>query len=483
MEGFLVVDAGSGSVKTFLVSPEGKIIRSAESLWDREKWTAKSAKPVIIETIKMLKLASSDVQVHGISVTSMREEFVLLDDEGEQVNYRLSGESEKYGNRVLDQYGYEMYKNSGHWPVPNWIAGAILPWLHNDHQDKIEKTRSILMISDWVNHILCGESHTDGTSACETGLYNIIANDWNWDLIEEIGLPSTIFPKPTPNGTYIGSVKEEVSIKADLPKSTPVFLGGADTQCGLLGMGTNNGEVAAVGGTTTPVQLVIDQPIIDEKSRTWTNNHLILGEWIIESNSGYTGRGVRWAKDNLGFKDYADLNMEASEAPIGSNGLLSFLGPHRFNSGPPYWENDKLGDLPVKQGVYGNVDQSRGIQTRSIIESNAYAVKANLLQLSEITGKSYSSLKFCGGNSKSELWMKIQADVLNVPVLVPEVHDGTAIGTAILAACGSGFYSSTNKAIEQMVRIKHQIEPKPSNVNEYENHYHRWMRKRESLSV
>lgn len=481
-EGFLVVDAGSGSVKTFFVSPSGDILNSSESLWNRDNWTANKARPVILQTIRNMNLDPTKVLVHGISVTSMREEFVLLDKKGEEIHFKLSNTSQKHGENILKEYGERMYESSGHWPVPNWIAGSILPWLQIEHHEKFRKVSSMLMISDWVNNILCGERFTDGTSACETALFDISKKDWDWGLIDDLGLPSNIFPMIKNNSSRIGQVNEKIASVAGLPSGTPVFMGGADTQCGLIGMGAGLHEAAAVGGTTTPVQFVVDSPIIDPMKRTWSNNHVVPGNWIVESNCGYTGRGVRWAKENLGFENYDQLNSAAAKVKCGSGGLLSYLGPHRFNAGPPYWEMDKLGDIPVPNTTKGKDNPAKGEQVRSIIEANAYAVKANLEQISEITGHKISEIKFCGGNSKSNLWMQIQADVLDMPVIIPKVYDGTAIGTAILASVGSGYYSSISKGITEMVKHRTPITPDPEKVIEYDKHYRNWMNTRKSLS-
>lgn len=480
-DGFLVIDAGSGSVKTFLVSPSGAILRSAESLWNRDNWSAEKARPVILNTIRKLELGSFS-QVHGVSVTSMREEFVLLDKHGEEIHYELSPASKKHGETVLYKHGEHLYESSGHWPVPNWIAGAILPWINEVNPEKIKDTFSVLMISDWVNYLLCGETCTEGTSACETALYDIKINNWNWELVEELGLPSSIFPEVKINASRVGEVSKEISQTTGLPSKTPVILGGADTQCGLLGMGAGLGDIAAVGGTTTPVQYVVDNPVIDPKRRTWSNNHLIKNQWIIESNCGYTGRAVRWAKENLGLSDYAQLNNEAAKIQAGSNGLYSYLGPHLFDAGPPYWESDQLGDTPVKQGIIGRKNPSKGEQVRSILESNSFAVKANLDQISEITGDQFSSIMFCGGNTKSRLWMQIQADVLDMPVIVPRVNDGTAIGTAILASAGSGYYPSINEAVKNMVSLRDPVIPEPGQVKQYKTHYTNWMENRKLLA-
>ena len=86
-DGFLVIDAGSGSVKTFLVNPLGVITRQAEIDWNRETWTAKEGWPLIVNSIKSLNIEASNI--HGISVTSMREEFILIDEEDGVNQYNL----------------------------------------------------------------------------------------------------------------------------------------------------------------------------------------------------------------------------------------------------------------------------------------------------------------------------------------------------------------------------------------------------------
>jgi autoinducer 2 (AI-2) kinase len=388
----------------------------------------------------------------------------------------------RHGERILAEYGEKMYVSSGHWPVPNWIAGGILPLLREEYQEKFSSIRSLLMISDWVNWILTGEYCSDGSSACETSLFSIVDNNWDWGLIEDLGLPLSIFPEIKLNSDRVGVITDEVASVANLPKGTPVFLGGADTQCGLLGMGVGLGEVGAVGGTTTPVQLTLATPMVDPEKRTWSNNHVVPGQWILESNCGYTGREVRWVRDNLGFEGYEQLNSIAANVPPGSNGILTYRGAHLFNAGPPYWEDDKLGDAPIKQGVYGRDDPSPSELARSIIESNSYAVKANLAQLEEIYGTKASILTFCGGNSRSSLWMQIQAVVLGLPVIVPKVNDGTAVGSAILAAVGSGYYSSIDEAVSEMVKQNSPVMPDPVRVKSYEPLYREWMDTRIRLS-
>ena len=66
-DGFLAIDAGSGSVKTFLVSPRGVIIRRYEINWDRETWAAETGWAMIVNSVKRLEIASSSINIRARS--------------------------------------------------------------------------------------------------------------------------------------------------------------------------------------------------------------------------------------------------------------------------------------------------------------------------------------------------------------------------------------------------------------------------------
>jgi autoinducer 2 (AI-2) kinase len=480
-EAFLIIDAGSGGVKSFIVSPLGKILGQSRRPWNRESWKSDDAWRKIASSVSEL-LIDTEADIVSICSTGMREEFVLIDEEGKEVKYQLNEESMKFGDQLLEEYGIEMYTSSGHWPVPNWIAGSILPWLKESKPEIFHKVSSILMISDWINYNLTGEKATESTCACETSLFNLIKRDWDWKIIDSLGIDRSIFPKTLNNGEILGYTDSSFHHIIDIPDGVPVISGGADTQCGLLGMGTHLGEVGAVGGTTTPIQALIQRPILDGDRKTWTNNYLINDCWVIESNVGYTGRSMRWLNKELRSQQgYEKLISQAGEIPPGSNGLMTFLGPHLFDSGPPYWKNDKLSDLPVQPTIIGSYDFSVATLARAIMEANSYGVKLNLDYIEKISGLSFNYIKFCGGNSRSGTWMQIQADVLGVSLIVPEVHDASAIGAAVLAATGINLYTDIDEALSQMVRKGKTFEPRSEHTTKYKQHYSKWVITREKL--
>ena len=479
---FLIVDAGSSSAKCFLVSALGEVIKSTERGWSRDTWECQEAWRLISEAVRELTI-DPDVNVLAVASTSMREEFVLLDHSGNQIMVKLGEDSERHGYKVLEEHGEKMYISSGHWPVPNWMAGAILPWITHQLPETAKRISLMLMISDWINYKICGEAATEGSSACETSLFDIKAYDWDWSIIEDLGTSRSIMPKVKRSGEILGNTTPNTSRTLNLPCDTPVVMGGADTQCGLIGMGAKVGEASAVGGTTTPIQVVLDEPILDPRRRTWSNNHLIENRWILESNAGYTGRAVKWLRDTFlsGDTDYSQLDRLAEEAPPGSHGLNAYLGPHLFDSGPPYWPMDKLGNRPVEPTLTGNHSFNLQDLCRSVLEANCYAVKANLSQLQQITNLDFRHMNFCGGNSKSMFWMQIQADILGLPVSVPTVHHSTAVGAAALASVGTNLYHSLEEASEHMATPRRIFKPRTNTSDRYKILYEHWMEKREHL--
>ena len=54
---------------------------------------------------------------------------------------------------------------------------------------------------------------------------------------------------------------------------------------------------------------------------------------------------------------------------------------------------------------------------------------------------SLSTLKVDGGMVQNRLLMQFQADILNIPVLRPQVDETTALGAAFAAGLAIGFWS------------------------------------------
>ncbi|HIH88275.1 TPA: hypothetical protein HA344_03580, partial [Candidatus Bathyarchaeota archaeon] len=231
-EYLMAIDCGSGGVKCFLVDTSGRIASQAGVEWDRDDWNTdigwRAVKKVIRKTLTGARIDPSDVK--GVSTTSMREEFVLLDKHGKEIPLSFTPDIYAHGDELNKHLGERMYRLSGHWPVPGWIAAAKLAWLRDKHPAILDRARVFLMISDWAGYMLGGVPYTEGSSACETSLFDVNRGDWAWKLLDELSLPADVFPVVKKNGTQVAQITRSAAKGTTLKEDTPVVVGGADTQ-------------------------------------------------------------------------------------------------------------------------------------------------------------------------------------------------------------------------------------------------------------
>ncbi len=283
----------------------------------------------------MAELPGGAKEVAAISATCMREGIVLLDKRGKEVYAGPSfDERGRMFNALLGQeMGEQIYQTTGHWPAALHAAGRIL-CLQQFEPRRWEQITSLLMIGDWILYRLTGEMAGEPSTLCATVLLDIHKRDWADDILRRVNVSRNMLPSVRDAGVLLGNVTQRVAEETGLHPGTPVVIGGADSQLGLVGTGaTRPGRVTAVAGTTTCILLAIDHPAIDPKMRPWTRCHAVPGMWCLEANAGMTGIAYRWVRDALcdlekatgekvGLDPYELMNHRAARVPIGANGVV-----------------------------------------------------------------------------------------------------------------------------------------------------------------
>lgn len=448
--------------------------------WDaRAAWQVLTA--VIREATRKARVESSEIA--GISSTSLRQQVVLLDRKGKGLQFQSNMELMLLGGEIAEKHGEDIYLASGHWPMQGFMAPSWLSYLKQFKPDLFQEIDAILCLNDWALFKLTDEKASEPAGACETCLFDTTKLQWNTQIINVLGYPEHVFPRIVKNGQVLGEVTQKAAIETGLKAGTPVVVGGPDTQCGLIGTGAiNEGDTTAVAGTTTPIQMVLSKPVLDEKRRTWTCCHAVPGTWVLESNAGLTGWVFRWFRDEFmeaetalakmtGVDAYDIMNREVEKAPLGSGRLFASLGSRIFNT--------RESSVPIG-GFYGMTPMAKRTGkselTRAIVENTCYAVRGNCEQIEEVTGIGISELRFCGGSSKSSIWTRMQSDVLGIPLLVPSVREASALGAAMCAGIGSGVYKDMKEAAQKAVHLETRIEPNRENHKAYDELYERWLR-------
>ncbi len=383
--------------------------------------------------------------------------------------------------------GALLYRITGHQPAL-MFAPARLRWLRERRPDLYDRLAMLLMISDWLAYCLTGERCSEPTAAAESQLFDIAAATWSTTLIEALELPPGIFPRLRRAGELVGRVTHAAAAMTGLAPGTPVAAGGADTQCGLLGMGAvAPGQMAALAGWSLPLQQVCAQPPwgaegpAGGQSRLWASPHLLPGRWVLESNAGPLGRAYDWLRETVFCgADYAELDRLAAAAPPGAEGVLAFLGA------PATAGAETLGLVwggLLTPLALDFIDGRREHLARASLESLAFAIRASLEQLVAISGRQPAALALGGGLTRSSLFPQLVADVLGLPVQVAATPETSSAGAALIAAVGAGLYDDLATAAAQMVRHRVLCQPARVAQAEYLDAYDRWQEAQRHLAA
>jgi sugar (pentulose or hexulose) kinase len=100
----------------------------------------------------------------------------------------------------------------------------------------------------------------------------------------------------------------------------------------------------------------------------------------------------------------------------------------------------------------------------------AYMLKRDVDLVQEL-GVPVRELRSTGGGARSELWLRIKADVLQLPVATVACEETACLGAAVLGAVATGCYGSLEQAVARMARLRGRIEPDPANAEVYRRGY------------
>ena len=189
---------------------------------------------------------------------------------------------------------------------------------------------------------------------------------------------------------------------------------------------------------------------------------------------------VSWFKQEFGLKEglAAQEKGVAAEAlfdemvrdiPAGSNGLIL----------QPYWSPNRVYSGAEGRGaVIGFTDRhTRAHLYRAILEGLIYALKDGAKLTTDKLKHPFTKLRVSGGGAQSPTAIQITADVFDLTVECPSVSETSALGAAIIAAVGLGYYADYPAAVAGMTSIRQTVQPIAKNRDVYAQLYERVYRK------
>ena len=488
----LAIDAGTGSCRAVLFAPDGSQLAigqreythfEAPGVPGSQVFDTSANWRLICECVREALAGTSPEVVRAVSATSMREGMVLYDARGREIWACPNVDSragEEAGELVRSGAAQEIYEHAGDWVAIT--APARFRWIARNQPDVFASIAHVGMLGDWILKRLSGEFVTDPSLGSSSGMFELSDRSWSDAVLEICGLDRSVFPTVAEPGTVVGRVTPNAAAETGLREGTPVVVGGADTQLGLLGIGvTQPGKFTVVGGSFWQSTVVLDEPLIDPHARLRTLCHTVPGRWMMEGIGFYCGIVMRWFRDAFceleqqqaareSVDVYAILERKAASLPPGAHGVFgifsNLMQASRWIHASPAFIGFDVGN-PAQAG--------RTECFRAIEESAAYVARGHLAIVEEVADISVGDVVLTGGASKGMLWPQIVADTLGLPVRVPAVKESTALGAAIYAGVGIGVYTDADEAAARLVRFERTYEPQPDAVAAYSNLYPQWL--------
>jgi xylulokinase len=169
---------------------------------------------------------------------------------------------------------------------------------------------------------------------------------------------------------------------------------------------------------------------------------------------------LQWLRDVIApGTGFAELVAEAERWEPGVEGL-TFL---------PYLQGERTPHAdPDARGAFAGLSlrHDRGALVRAVLEGVAFGLRDSLDLIREL-GEDPQSARASGGGARSELWLRILASVLEVPVERPRVEEGAAYGAALLGGVAAGVFADAGEAITACVGVRATVEPDPRWVEAY----------------
>jgi len=163
---------------------------------------------------------------------------------------------------------------------------------------------------------------------------------------------------------------------------------------------------------------------------------------------------------------FGGLDSEAERWPPGTEGL-TFL-PYLTGERTPHFDPDARGAFA---GL--TVRHDRGALARAVLEGVAFGMRDALDLVAGLGGQA-SVGRVSGGGAKSDLWMRILASVLELPLERVAVDEGAAYGAALLAGVAGGAWASPEEAVAACVKVREAVEPDPAWVEPYRDALERY---------
>jgi xylulokinase len=465
---YLGIDVGTSAIKAVLVDERQAVIAESSvplaisrprALWseqDPEAWW-KATSEAVLEIRRQIPTAFP--AICGIGLSGQMHGAVLLDEADRPLRPAIlwnDGRSFREADE-LQRLHPRLSTVTGVLPMPGFTAPKIV-WVARHEPEIFARIRTVLLPKDYIRLKLTGDRVTEMSDAAGTWWLDEGRRSWSEEALAASGMDRRHMPKLIEGSEPSGMLRRNVAQAWGLRDSVVVAGGAGDAAAGAIGLGAVE-EGRAFVSLGTSAQLFATTNAFRAAPETLVHAfcHAVPGRWFQMAAMLNGASALAWAADFLGGEIAPLLQQveEQFEKPA-SCLFLPYLSGERTPHNDPHARGVLFGVGPM-------TDRVDFVQ--SVLEGVAFSL-ADAKVCIENAGTPLRGASVIGGGSRSLLWMRILASVLDLPLTRFEGGDkGPAFGAARLARL-----AVTGESVEAVCfaqRVQDVVEPEPRLVDAY----------------
>ena len=474
---YIGIDLGTSAVKLLLVDKDGRIHASVSEEyplsfpqpgWSEQEpddwWNA------VCHGLKRLLEGQDTSLIAGIGVGGQMHGLVTLDEEDRVIrpailwNDGRTAQETEWLNREVGKD--KLSALTANIAFAGFTAPKLL-WMQRHEPENFSRIARIMLPKDYIGYKLTGVHACDYSDASGMLLLDVKNRCWSEEMLDICGVRKDQMPELFESYEVIGSLKPDLAAAFGLQESVRVVAGAGDNAAAAVGTGTvGDGACNISLGTSGTIFISSDHFGVDPNNALHAFAHAD-GKYHLMGCMLSAASCNKWfCEDILGTQDYGMVQQAISDEALGRNSVY-FL-PYLMGERSPINDTDARG---LFIGI--SMDTSRADMMQAVLEGVAFAIRDSF-EVARSLGIPIERSMLCGGGAKSPLWRKIMANVLNIPLDIPQTEEGPGYGAAMLAMVGCGEYEDVGACADALVRTTGTIMPEAELAARYEKAYQKF---------
>ncbi len=422
----------------------------------------------------------------AVTLTTQRGVYINLDADGNPLRPAISWLDQRQADavRFAPAWLEAALKISGMYAVVEKLfRKGFSNWILQNQPDIWQKTHKYVLLSGFYHQRLSGNYvESMGTNF---GYLPIDRKTFAWAKKSDIiwylfSIEKEKLPEIARQGETIGRITRQAALDTGIPEGLPLIAAACDKSCEVLGAGILESSTGYLSFGTCATVNTVTTKSVDLLPYLPPYPGAVPGTYCTEIPIDRGFWMVSWFKDEFGLQERQEAQKKGLPAeslfdemirhvPPGSNGLVL----------QPYWSPDRVYcDEYGKGSVIGFSDaHTRAHLYRAILEGLVFALKDGARITTGKLKQPLTKLRVSGGGAQSQIAVQIAADVFDLTVECPSISETSALGAAIIAAVGLGYYPDYASAVKGMTSLRATVQPVPSNRDLYARIYDEVYRK------